>query len=379
MGTRDVSLYAENCALRGGKMFDYKKLFFVMQILFPLSCVAMDRAIDIECLRGFFAYARASKFKDADEYLRRATSEEIQRGCDTTGKQPYTYDTALHVAIRLKNPAWIDLLITHQFLLNKANNVGEIPLDIALALNDKFLAERLIIAGSRPTRITLTKALEFSESMWLEFILKYVDHFNQDLTDLVSTGRQWLLLESARLASVQGIKYALEKYGTDLINAQEKTYKSTALHYAAQAGCTQGVTLLLTYGANSLIKDSYSETPLAVVQRVVMYAPPRDPAGTSNAEYYRSILEQLAQATQQDASHNISIPLTGSNSSDVSLESINAFSSFFSRKFGIVCMVGAVTVCGLYYFWHMKEEEPGGNEEKDEIVCEIPIDELDSQ
>jgi ankyrin repeat protein len=284
-------------------MMKFNRLFFLAFSFYAMSLVAMDndpfntpQKIDIDSLRGFFIYAKAGQFDVAQQRLDDASSKAIEIGRDTDGKQP-TFDSALHLAIRLKKQGWIDQLIVHKTLLNETNKVGDSPLDLAIKEQNINVVTQLINAGSAITRNSLRQALTLPNSTMLSIILQDMNKFAEDLAEY-SKLPAWLLFESAFYASSQGILYALNAYGNNNINFQDKTYQQTVLHVAAHAGCNECITILLHHGANPLIKNKYNETPLQQAQASLhaLAKPQKMREGESSEQYYKPIILELGKA-----------------------------------------------------------------------------------
>ncbi len=292
---------------------------------------AQPKTVHIDSLRAFFIHANAQLFEEAQEFLDKASARAIEISRDTTGKSP-TYDTVLHVAIRLKRQDWIDTLINYTLLLNVTNRVGDSPLDLAIQEQNILLIQKLMSAGSKVTRNTVRHALKCAQIQILALIVRDPKTFAPDLEALSKKVTPWLLFESAACPSLQGLRYALETYGTRDINFQEKTgYKQTALHCAVRAGSKDCVQLLLQHGANPLLVDSYNKTPLQDAQ-ALMQSPSATlvlKEGESRQDYYQPIIQSLSEA---EGKWRADMVETKSPSSSLGTTSFDNFFLFFEQK-----------------------------------------------
>ncbi|HEX4566089.1 MAG TPA: ankyrin repeat domain-containing protein, partial [Vicinamibacterales bacterium] len=225
--------------------------------------VCFDYAYHVDVARYLLAHGAvytlttAVALGEADA-IRETTrrGEDVNQRMDRTNRRR----TPLHLAAIKKQPASLSTLLELGADPNLADAAGLTPLDQAVILSEREMAERLLDRGAR---ITAAAAI----------LLERREDFERLVAanpELMNDDRLWgrLLVQAAGRASARVIDQILkvverQRAGLSIVNVQDDpetavdgVHGYTPLHAAAWAGNTDVVRLLLKRGADPRVRDS---------------------------------------------------------------------------------------------------------------------------
>jgi ankyrin repeat protein len=169
------------------------------------------------------------------------------------------------------------------------------PLEYALAVKNRALAEALLKGGANPN-LAVHGAPLVLRVVNQPDLLKLLLTFKTEVNFFDSSGRTPLHVaaagtgpESVKLLLAAGAK----------VNAKDKTYGATPLHWAARPGNRAIVELLLAAGADASAKDNKGQTALDVIEAAARgqsptpASPPTRPSpGVSAVDEVKELLQK---------------------------------------------------------------------------------------
>jgi len=215
-------------------------------------------------------------------------------GADTVTRNN-TGDTPLHIAVSLQRMELVILLLNYGVPIHARNSQGITPFQIALSISPTMVStlltkDRVVMSddhGLSPLHIALKQQATME-------ILKTILDRGSRVSAVDSEGRTPLrlaldlnALEGAKMladagsdvfapaadgktpttaALGYGEKAVRALFSGNSVNARDST-GNTVLHYAAQAGNPDLITVLLELGANKATRNIASESPADIAQR----------------------------------------------------------------------------------------------------------------
>ncbi|RDW75433.1 hypothetical protein BP6252_06575 [Coleophoma cylindrospora] len=173
----------------------------------------------------------------------------LTKGANIEQRHPYSMETPLMEAIRLKSHTIVDMLLQRGADGQSTNRYGQTPLEIACGVGDARIVD--LVLGARKT-----SDKQYPGFMNMPLLLATKSNHSDIVDMLIQSGAdieakdmdgQTSLHVASELANDRIVEILL-RHGAD-IEAKELRQSRTPLHYAAEYGNTAVVGLLISKGA----------------------------------------------------------------------------------------------------------------------------------